>query len=60
MSRVWLLLAATTAISAALLKLGRHLNQKPSSWIDQRIAAERDPGRRAAWRAIRDTRGGTP
>ena len=30
-TRVWLLLAATTAISAALLKLGRHLAKEPTA-----------------------------
>lgn len=26
----------------------------PRAWIAARITAERDPGRRAAWRIIRD------
>lgn len=26
----------------------------PRAWIDQRITNERDPGKRASWRTIRD------
>ena len=32
----------------------RSVDADPRAWINGRIAAERDPGKRAAWRDIRD------
>ncbi|MFF4746838.1 hypothetical protein [Streptomyces sp. NPDC001268] len=45
------------AAMALLIALNPHQQRiqptRDLTWIDDRIAAERDPARRAAWRAIR-------
>ncbi|MFE2497154.1 hypothetical protein [Streptomyces scopuliridis] len=53
---VGLLLTGTGCVWLARIGL-RTRKPDPSSWIDARITAERDPGRRAAWRTIRDPKG---
>lgn len=62
----WLSIAITAAVIAAfgfLLVWGQHISDQRAArrrqdvrrtWINRRISAERDPGRRTAWRTIRD------
>lgn len=48
------LLAAKSSPGMALFPRITPVTADPRAWIDQRIAAETDPGKRAAWRDIRD------
>lgn len=48
---IGLTLIGAGSIWAALIATSK---PDPNAWIDARIAAERDPGRRNAWRTIRD------
>jgi hypothetical protein len=68
----WPSIAWTAGLIAAiafLVLVGQHVTDQRAAkraqaqrdrrtWINQRIAAERDPGRRTAWRTIRDNNQG--
>lgn len=55
--------AAAIALFGFLGVVGQHISDQLAArrtqgdrrtWINRRISAERDPGRRTAWRTIRD------
>lgn len=50
----WVFLAAVGENVSRWIRDRRRQPADPRARIDQRIAAERDPGRRTAWRMIRD------